>query len=97
MATMNRYEIPENVTWNVERYLAENNLGELVAIQRKSNHLDDWYLYMVSVKKGTEYKCWTAWNETTQCLNNGHYGLSSEEECEEIFDRNFNDILKVRD
>ena len=42
---------------------------------------------MISARKddGT-YAVWTCWNQKTESLNHGHYGLQSEEECEKVMD-----------
>lgn len=58
----------------------------VLEIRRKSYHPDDKHLWMVSAKKSDGiYAVWTSWNESTQCLNFGHYDLASIEECEKIF------------
>lgn len=58
----------------------------VLEITRKSSHPDDTYLWMVSAKKSNgTFAVWTSWNESTQCLNFGHYDLASIEECEKIF------------
>lgn len=55
--------------------------------RKKSYHPDDSHLYMVSAKKGDgTYAVWTSWNQKTESLNHGHYGLQSEEACEKIMD-----------
>lgn len=58
----------------------------ILEIRRKSYHIDDSYLYMVSAKKddGT-YAVWTNWNEDLKTLNHGYYDLSSAEDCIKIF------------
>lgn len=68
--------VPEQVTKNVTRYLEEHNLGTLVMVYRASEYPADNYLYHVIAGKGNSYSVWTSWNETTQCLNHGHYGLT---------------------
>ncbi len=65
------------------------NLQEykVLKVRRKSCHPDDSCLYMVSaVKKDGTYAVWTCWNEITQSLNYGHYGLLSEQDCEKVFE-----------
>ena len=59
----------------------------VLEIRRKSNHPDDYYLWMVSAKKpdGT-YAVWNSWNQLTKSLNHGHYGLKSAEDCIRIFE-----------
>lgn len=58
----------------------------VLKIRKKSYHPDDSHLYMVSAGKsdGT-YAVWTCWNESTQSLSYGHYGLQDEQDCEKIF------------
>lgn len=75
--------VRENVELYFKKYLPEYTVLE---IRRKSYHPADSYLWMVSAKKedGT-YAVWTAWNESSQSLNYGHYNLKSIEECEKIF------------
>lgn len=65
------------------------NLQEytILQIRKKSYHPDDSHLYMVSArKKDGSYAIWTCWNETTQSLNHGHYGLQGEQDCEKVFE-----------
>lgn len=59
----------------------------VLEIRQKSYHPADNYLWMVSAKKedGT-YAVWTAWNESSQSLNFGHYNLKSIEDCEKVFE-----------
>lgn len=60
----------------------------VLEIRQKSTHPDDGFLYMVSAgKDDSTYAVWTCWNESTQSLNFGHYGLSSIAECEKIFEQ----------
>lgn len=80
-----------DVMENVKRYFEENlQAYTVMKIRKKSYHPDDSHLYMVSAKKsdGT-YAVWTGWNESTHSLNYGHYGLKSEESCEQIFNEYF--------
>jgi hypothetical protein len=84
MIKRNNTPVPQNVKENVKKYLEENNLGELVDVMRASDHPEDNYLYHIIAKKRDTYSMWTSWNETTQCLNFGHYGLESEEQAREI-------------
>ena len=81
--------VPSEVIENVRDYLNEEDLGELVSVSRASEHQDDNYLYHVIAKKGNSFRCWTCWNNSTKCLNNGHYGLSSVIEAEEILSKYF--------
>lgn len=67
---------------------------EITHVYRKSNHIEDNYLYsaigynMVTGK----YACWSSWNMSTESLNNGHYNLESEDEAIGILKEQFNDI-----
>lgn len=73
---------------HVELYFKEHlPQYTVLEIRKKSYHPDDCYLYMVSTRKedGT-YAVWTSWNETTQSLNYGHYGLLSTEDCKKVFE-----------
>lgn len=76
--------VRKNVELYFKKCLPEYTVLE---IRRKSYHPADNYLWMVSAKKddGT-YAVWTAWNESSQSLNYGHYNLASIEECENIFE-----------
>ena len=72
----------------VTLYLKEHLPGYTVLkVRKKSYHPDDSHLYMVSAKKddGT-YAVWTSWNQKTESLNHGHYGLQSEEACKKVMD-----------
>lgn len=75
-------DVSENVVENVRKYFTKNLPQYFVCtVARASSHPDDHYLYTVIAKhreNGT-YTTWTSWNETTQCLNFGHYGLDAEE------------------
>lgn len=86
--------VSDKVIRNVEKYFSEHcERYSLLGICRKSNHLEDGYLYEVIACNGNqEYACWTSWNETTQSLNYGHYGLGSMEEALEVVKENFYDI-----
>ena len=90
----------KEVKENVQKYLTENNLGELVDVMRASEHHSDYYLYHVIAKKPNTskvfhdgewtYSCWTCWNEKTQSLNYGHYNIKTEEDAREICAEYFN-------
>ncbi len=54
----------------------------VLGIVRKSLHPDDSYLYMIVSKKDDgSYAFWDCWNESTQSLNHGHYGIESLDAC----------------
>lgn len=81
---INLNKVREHVELYFQKHLPEYTVLE---IRRKSCHPADDYLWMVSAKKedGT-YAVWTAWNESTQSLNYGHYCLKSIEDCETVFE-----------
>lgn len=58
----------------------------VLKVRRKSNHLEDGHLFMVAAKGKDAFAVWTCWNESTQSLNHGHYGLQSEADCERVMD-----------
>ena len=73
---VNNTPVSEQVKANVVKYLADHSLGTLISVVRASEYPVDDYLYHVIAKKGESYSVWTSWNETTLCLNHGHYGLT---------------------
>ena len=78
----------DEVRKDIEIYFKDHLLRYTVLeIRRKSNHPDDYYLWMVSAKKadGT-YAIWSSWNQLTKSLNHGHYCLKSAEDCIRIFE-----------
>lgn len=81
-------KVKKNIQTYFEIHLPKYKILE---VRRKSVFEEDNYLYMVSAKKtdGT-YAAWTSWNETTQCLNYGHYNLQSVEDCEKVFAEFYN-------
>ena len=83
--------VPKQVKKNVQKYLKNNGLGELVEVRRASDHPEDHYLYHVIAKIGVTFSCWTSWNETTQSMNFGHYGLTYEE-CDSVLKEYFHRI-----
>ena len=45
---------------------------------------------MVSaIKEAGSFAVWTAWNESVQSLNFGHYGLDSYADCETLFEEHY--------
>ena len=46
----------------------------------------DEILYPFQKKEDGTYAVWTAWNESSQSLNFGHYNLKSIEDCEKVFE-----------
>ena len=90
------YNVPDNVIENVKKYFAEHLLNyEVTKVVRKSPYPDDWYLYMVVGRKKEDpynmgkYSAWTSWNETTQSLNFGHYGIDTEAKALEVLSEFF--------
>ena len=95
ISKLNLAPVPTEVIEHVKDYLAENlPQYELIKVVRKSDHIDDDYLYMVSAKhrNNDTYATWTCWNESCNSLNCGHYGLVSEDVCEEVFNEFFHSI-----
>lgn len=77
-------EIRKHIELYFKEYLPQYTVLE---IRKKSYHPADHYLYMVSaISSDGTYAVWTAWNESSQSLNYGHYNLQSIEECEKIFE-----------
>ena len=96
MTTAN--DIPKDVLINVINYFSKNlPTFSVMEILKASNHPDDSYLYMVIAKKKAnpfsrimgDYSCWTSWNESTQSLNCGHYGLKTIHDAREICKKYF--------
>lgn len=81
---INLNEVRKHVELYFKKHLPQYTVLE---IRRKSSHPDDTHLWMVSAKKSNgTFAVWTGWNESTLCLNFGHYDLQSIEECEKIFE-----------
>ncbi len=71
--------VAEHVADYFKKYLPDFTV---LGIERKSLHPDDAYLYMVVSKKDDgSYAFWDCWNESTQNLNYGHYGIESLNAC----------------
>ena len=91
----------KNVIANINNYFEKSCLDyRVVKIFRKTNHKDDWYLYVVIAKNTTtgKYAVWTSWNEATKSLNYGHYEIETIEDCIEIAKENTNvyeDMINV--
>ena len=85
------YDIKQ-VRKNVEQYFQKHLPSYTVLeIRKKSVYLEDNYLFMVSaIKEDGSFAVWTCWNETTQCLNYGHYDLQSMDDCEKVFKESYN-------
>ena len=89
--------ISKDVFDKLQKYLEQSSsLSDyrILHIYRKSNYMEDDYLYSVigyNMKSGT-YACWSSWNNITESLNHGHYGLLSENDAVKILKEQFNDI-----
>lgn len=61
---------------------------EVLEVRKKSNHSDDWFLWMVSAKhrENDTYAFWSSYNTETGSLNHGHYGLANESDCHDLFE-----------
>ena len=86
--------IPTSTIEHIKEYFEENlPQYNLCSIHRKSNHSEDSHLYMVIARKNDgSYAFWTSWNESTNSLNYGHYGLYNYADCEVALNEYFNDI-----
>lgn len=88
-------KVKDNVRKYFEEHLPQYGVCE---VYHKSNHDSDDYLYMVKaikdVKPYNEYAVWTSWNESTQCLNHGHYNLT-EKQAKEVLKENFFDCTEL--
>lgn len=95
----NMTDIPDQVVNSLKRYLAEVFPGTSIChVYRKSNHPDDYYLYTVTAKSSDGTYCgWSSWNSITESLNQGHYGLKTEQDCIDILQDLFNDITDEPD
>ena len=74
---------------NINSYFKENEMTyEVVKLYKKSNRKNDWYLYVVVAELANtqRYAVWTSWNDSRKCLNHGHYGITSIEDCMEVVD-----------
>lgn len=82
-------EIAEHVIDYFKKYLPNYTV---LCIVRKSLHPDDAHLYMVVSKKDDgSYGFWECWNEGTQSLNHGNYGIENLEDCMKLLDERRND------
>ena len=81
----------KQVRFNVEEYF-KKHLPQytVLEIKQKSEYPDDGYLFMVSaIKDDGSFSMWISWNETTKCLNFGHYDLDSYADCEMLFEEHY--------
>lgn len=75
-------EVAEHVADYFKKYLPDFTM---LGVVRKSFHPDDAHLYMVVSKKSDgSYGFWDCWNENTQSLNHGHYGIEFLDDCVEL-------------
>lgn len=84
---------------NVKEYFAkELPQYQVQDVIRKSKFPADSHLYMViakhkcypEIKKqcgGGEWVVWTCWNESTQCLNHGHYDIKDYDAAVKVADK----------
>ena len=76
------------VVRRVEQYFGEHlPQYTVMEVRRKSYHYaEDDYLYMVSAvkKDGSSFAFWGSYNDRTESLNHGHYGLPSLEVCAQM-------------
>ena len=74
---------------SINSYFRENEMTyEVVKLYKKSNCKNDCSLYVVvaELAKKKRYAVWTSWNDSRKCLNHGHYGITSIEDCMEVVD-----------
>lgn len=67
----------------------------VLVVNRASEHPEDKHLYIViAIKKGRDddYAVWTAWNDSIQTLNYGHYGIATAEEAVVVYNEYFHKI-----
>lgn len=86
--------ITDDVIANIHKYFQEELQSyKVISVFRKSNHVDDDYLYMVIARMvNNQYACWSSWNQSREVLNHGHYCIDTMENCEAILENQFNDI-----
>ena len=98
MEYLDRYDVLKKVEVNVQEYFKEHLPNYTVEeVSRHSNHPEDHYLYHVIAKnQNNEYACWTSWNETTQSLNFGHYGLESLEAAQAVSDEYYYNAIPAK-
>lgn len=89
----NTTKVSDDVIENVKNYFAKEMPRYIpVYVCRGSNHPEDDYRYSVIGKREEEYSCWTSWNESTQSLNHGHYGMKDFADAMKVLHDNFYDI-----
>lgn len=76
----------KDVVLHICDYFEEHlSLYTVFEVRKQSYNPDDDYLYMVAAKhQNGSYAVWISWNENTQSLNHGYYGLSDMKTCAEI-------------
>lgn len=86
--------VPDAVVHMVKEYFQKNlNMYDSLNIFRSSNHPEDNYLYsVIGFHDNGTFSCWTCFNSQTESLNNGHYGLQTEEMALEILSSYYHDI-----
>lgn len=102
----NMAEIPASVVSNIKEYMEKYfDSFDVSNIFRKSNHLEDDYLYMVIGRTrpkdnhvtDIKYACWSCYNANTDSLNYGHYNMPNERTCRKLLEEQFNDITDEPD
>lgn len=79
----------KEVVDSINSYFRENEMNyEVMKLYKKPNRKNDWYLYVVIARliNTQRYAVWTSWNDSRKCLNHGHYGITSIEDCMEVVD-----------
>lgn len=91
---LNNTPVPPEVIETVKSYFVLNLPEyEVVDVLRKSDHPEDYYLYMVIAKRNTDgtYAFWSSWNQIRKSLNYGSYCITKETAYELAKDR-FNHV-----
>lgn len=88
--------VPLHVWEHVKEYFTkELPRYQVQDVIRRSSYPEDSYLYMVIAKNTNypeikkqlgcgEWVVWTCWNETTRCLNHGHYDIKDYDTAMEV-------------
>lgn len=86
--------VPDEIIDMVKRYFQKNlTMYGSLEVFRSSNHLEDDYLFsIIGFHNNGTFSCWTSFNSQTESLNNGHYGLKTENEALEIISSYYHDI-----
>lgn len=86
--------VPDAVVHMVKVYFQKNlSMYDSLNIFRSSNHPEDNYLYsVIGLHDNGTFSCWTCFNSRTESLNQGHYGLQTEDMALKIISSYYHDI-----